>query len=184
MLLWTIQKVEALQALESKGRIRGDWRRVLDAHRPAYRWMGAQLFRRGIAPRPCCPVWAWHSWDGQRRRRPDLRSAGHLHPGTRGVRIELDVTPTKVLSSCFDMWHAALNGWYLSLSADEEEKIVRDMEAGRISVDNMRRSWERMFDLECGDPEWRGKPGGRSIQAATYEFRLDEAREVTHFVAR
>jgi len=25
------------------------------------------------------PLWAWCQWEGERRRKPDLRSGGHLH---------------------------------------------------------------------------------------------------------
>ena len=67
-----------------------DQRYSEDLFLDAYRWMTKQMEHRieSESETMSLPLWAWYQWDGIERRKPDLRSSGHLPKGQRGVRIE------------------------------------------------------------------------------------------------
>jgi len=179
MRLWTIQTEEAYRAFEQRGFLRGDKRRVDRGWRTAYEWMAQQMaLRIGKPPAGCsAPVWAWKTWL-ERSDRPDLRSGAHLPRGTAGVRIAFDVEPDQVLLSDFTRWHVVLNnGW---LADDEEEDNVWE----RSPPDDIRGTWERIFDLGRGCPEYFGPVETRGVQAALWQIEWPQVREVTRFVAR
>lgn len=184
MILWTIQTAEALQHLERKLRLRGDWRRVPKDYRQAYQWMTGQLSNRLGIPTRRPPLWAWHSYDGAARRRPDLRTSGHLPRGTRGVRLELDAPEELVLLSDFMMWHCVLNDHYLSLTATEEKRAEAMERAGELTRRMIIESWEKMFDLSRGSSYGWGPKKRRSIQGCLPWLELDWVKRVDRFAAR
>jgi hypothetical protein len=168
MILWTIQREAAALRLERTGTLWADGRRVCKAYRPAYRWIVAQMGER-IGPPPArirYPIWAWRIWT-PRSPTPDLRSRGHLPPGTRGVRIEFEAAADRVLASDFDGWHAVLNHPF---GAEHE----RDDERG----------WGAIFDLGGGRSDYRADPFERSVQATLWSLELHQVHAMTRFVAR
>ena len=184
MILWTIQMAEALDRLERKGRLEADWRRVEKSWLPAFRWMAQQMtLRLGIRQRRP-PVWAWHSYLGARKRRPDLRSSGHLPRGATGVRIEFDAPEGLVLLSDFDMWHCALNNWYLALSDSEDRRVEALKQKDKLPQQMIVRSWERMFALGCGSTKEWGRRSDRVIQACVPRVEAGWVRRVDRFTAR
>src|SRR5438876_3750811 len=98
MTLWTIQKPEAATRLLEQGHLLARPAQVEPSWLPAYRWMSCEMERRtGPPPRPgLLPVWSWYQWSGKKRRKPDLRTAGHLQHGETGLRIEFTVDPSRV----------------------------------------------------------------------------------------
>ncbi len=184
MILWTIQTIEAFAVFQHRGLLRGDWRRVDRDFKEAYRWMAEQMRCRGMTRKRCCPLWAWYVWGGSKRRRPDLRSDGHLPKGIQGVRIELEIDPKRVLLSDFDRWHFVLNNSYLWRDEAEADKVDRAVQSGRISKAAIRRSWEWIFDLYAGDAAWWGSVHERWIQGTMCEIRWEDVRAATSFTAR
>ena len=93
MILWTIQSPEAWAELRERGVLRAKSRHIVEATwLAAYKWM-AEKMRSQIGPPPvpdCLPIWAWHQWEGVKRKKPDLRAGGHLGKGERGIRIEFE----------------------------------------------------------------------------------------------
>jgi hypothetical protein len=192
--LWSIQSERVWKALESKGRYRV-YRSYVDREwwkdfGFSYEWMAAQMEKR-IGPPPdrrLVPVWAWRHWRGNEKlaSRPDLRSYRDLAAG-KYVRIEFVVPDEQVLLSGFDAWHSVLNQWFLS--DDEKEYDAFDAKLRKHpkrplpkTLDKaIRKSWERIFDLQRGDPEWRGKAEERAVQACVWEIRLDDVTDVTLF---
>lgn len=148
MRLWTVQTTEVWSIIERTGTFTASWNRVDPDYRAAYRWMAAQMARRGMALNGHAPVWAWRSYNPPHRDRPDLRCAGHAPRGTQCALIELNVPDAFALVSDFDAWHAVLNRWYLGLSESEDAA----MERAGISETALVQSWERIFDLTTGDP--------------------------------
>jgi hypothetical protein len=139
------------------------------------------------------PLWGWYRWQGTKQCRPDLRASGHLARGLPGVRIELELPEDSVLLSDFDSWHCVLNRCFLSLNEQEDETFVRELE--RTGVEQrwpypepfdlrVVSSWQRIFDLEAGDVEWRGPLSERSIQATFWELTIPQIRRVDIFRAR
>lgn len=181
MRAWTIQTMAAWTAL-SAGRT---WRTCAApgerAWVPAYRWMAqAMRLRLGNPPlRHQMPIWVWCQWRGASRARPDLRTRGHLPPGTPGVRLELELDESRLLRSDFELWHYVLNGWYLPDSPADE----RDFDA-RPDRPRVEPSWQRIFDLDRRDRRYMAGRESKSIQGVIWELRPDDVRGATDFVAR
>ncbi len=184
MRLWTIQPVLFWRVLERDGVIVADGRRGDRGFRKAYQWMSWQCQRRGVLRRARFPIWAWHSWDGADRRRPDLRAGWHLPPGTAGVRIEFEVEDSAAVSSLFDAWHCVLNGWFVARDEHEARLAEERLVAERLGCGEIRESWERIFDLSFGSEAMWGQRDRRSVQACVGDIRSDWVRDVTEFVAR
>ncbi len=181
MRVWTIQAPEVLAVLRSGSVWRADESRVEPAWLPAYRWMAREM--RGHLGAPGdnfqMPIWVWCQWRGVSRRRPDLRSPGYLPKGASGVRIELELDDERILRSDFELWHYALNGWYLPESPADEREFDAHPERGRIAP-----SWRRMFDLEWRNRRYTVARADKSIQGVTWELRPEDVRRSTSFVAR
>ena len=120
MLIWTVQSFPVWETLQQDGLIYGPG---LDRFSPvdeswqwqtAYEWMVGQMEKRvGKRPKPDkYLLWGWYQWRDVTRRKPDLRSPGHLAPGTRGVRLACEIPDDQMLRSDFQLWHHALNYWY------------------------------------------------------------------------
>ncbi|MEK7474703.1 MAG: DUF3841 domain-containing protein [Candidatus Coatesbacteria bacterium] len=192
MTLWTVQTHAAWRGLRRTGRLRGDGRRCWRFNRPAYRWMAEQMVRRGFLRPGRLPIWAW------RTPKPDLRHRALLSSGTKGVRIELDVSPARVLLSEFDAWHCVLNRGFLPLSDREDDAFDRRCKRRTAKShprwedlpDDLRaatrQSWERIFDLERLQTSaiWKTGRHWRYVQATIAEIRLADVVEAVAFVSR
>ena len=198
MTLWTIQPLAAWAELQDKGVLRARSDNVSEpAWMPAYRWMTGQMGSR-IGPPPEADsqaIWAWYRWDGATKT-PDLRRAGHLMRGEKGVRLEIDYPNDQVLLSDFSLWHYVLNYWYLPSSEADGEAFESEL-AGRglsfihqkpLPDDTYHRaivdSWDRCFDLERHEPGVSEREEDKSIQATIWEITLDQVNECRHFTAR
>lgn len=113
--------------------------------------------------------------------------------GTLAVRIELELDDDRVILSDFDAWHYVLNGWFLSLSEKEEVAFYKHLESAGVNQrwpypepfhSRVVSSWQRIFDLKAGNPEWLGSPFKRSIQATFRELKLSQVRSVDRFTTR
>ena len=116
MILWTIQTEGTWLELKNHGSLKTSRKNNTEESwlRP-YQWMVGQMkVRLGPPPEPWCfPFWAWYQWDGEERRKPDLRAGGHLRKGENGIRIEFECCAEAALLSDFGLWHYVLNYWYL-----------------------------------------------------------------------
>jgi len=142
------------------------------------------------------PVWVWRQWDGARRSRPDLRSRGHLPTGTQGVRIEVELDEGRVLLSDFELWHYALNYWYLPTSVRDGREFDRKLKTAGLcyyrtkplpNIEHrvqIERSWERIFDLRWENRAFTAKREDKTIQGVVWEIRRDDVRDVVEFIAR
>ncbi len=194
MRIWTIQPILVWERLLQNKRLVVDKRAVDRDHVDPYRWMADQMRLRMKAVRnQGFPWWGWCRWNGTKRVRPDLRADRFCYPrGERHVRIELELADHKVLLHDYEAWHAVLNDYFLSFSEAEDEDFERRLACANIpDQDKMQRepfrseilrSWERIFDLQGGDPQWRAEPEVRSIQATFWTLALDDVRDVTFFV--
>ena len=204
MVIWSILSKAAWEELQRKGRLRASRRHAERLFLPAYLWMGRQMERRLDIPRPSentLPLWAWYQWEGAARRKPDLRSSGHLSQGERGVRIECHVGEERVLLSDFDLWHYVLNYWYLPMSEADDARFQMKLSKASLSssrFDHLRpipraqwrreieSSWERIFDMAWVDRggQIASPPEKKAIQATLWEILLDDVVEAKAFAAR
>ncbi len=132
--LWTIEREGAWDRALARGSLRADGRRVGPLFHPAYQWMTRQMGRRLSPPAfpASAPVWAWYQWHDARQRRPDLRSRGHLSPGAPGVLLEFTAPATDVILSDFQLWHFALNYWYLPTSGADRNQFDRYLKGAAL----------------------------------------------------
>jgi Domain of unknown function (DUF3841) len=196
--VWTIQTADVRDILAAQGSYRACRQGIRPAWAKAYRWMARQMAGRVGPPQSpeSDPIWLWKAWRGAGRARPDLRCTGHLPRGTRGVRLELDLAPERVLLSDFELWHYVLNGWYLPVCKADDERFDRaahelaslDPVTRRSRRIALRReiqcSWDSVFDLEYADREASAAPGERSVQGTIWEIRSSDLRDVDPFIAR
>lgn len=196
MKLWSIQPERVWNTLEKKGRYRV-YRNYVDKawwkdFGFAYEWMIEQMQKR-VGPPPAkrlLPVWAWKHWRGNEKLsdRPDLRSYRDLVG--KHVRLEFAVPAEQVLLSGFDAWHFVLNRWFLSDDEKEYEEFNAKLKKHpkrplpRTLDKAIRESWQRVFDLEGGDPKWCCKPEERAVQACVWEIRMADVTDVTHFTGK
>lgn len=191
--LWSIQTVGAYQELRRTGVLSVSGDHIDPSFARAYRWMGSELERRVAKPpgfTGSYPVWAWFQYDGLHRKKPRLRDAGLLEPGSKGVLLDLIVEPELVLLSDFQKWHAVLNEDYLPIdscdqdafddwvsSADDSEEMKR------LVRDRVEASWSRIFDVEARASDcWEG-PEKREIQAVLWQIEATMVSSVEGFVA-
>ncbi|MDX1979955.1 MAG: DUF3841 domain-containing protein [Bryobacteraceae bacterium] len=179
--VWTIQRVEWLEALQRRGYITGDGRRVWRIFRAPYAWMMGQMARRMPAYNGRFPIWVWHS------PKPDLRRGAHLAKGVEGVRVELSLPRERVLLLDFETWHAVLNGWHLSLSDAESEAWDRRVARLKSLPPDLRgeleATWERVFDFAALRESGLWGPIDR-IQGVTDRVEANQVRRVDRFVSR
>ncbi len=194
MQLWTIQTEAALGKLECDGRLSSD-RSLADADfLTAYDWISDQM-RQRIGPSPAgvtSPLWAWYQCNSESKRRPDLRRRGHLPRGETGFLIEFWGDDESVVLSDFDLWHFVLNYWYLPATVADGDRFDSTLDrryswndpAPHVIDQEIRDSWQRIFDLEWYDPELTCSPGERQIQATLWELTAESIVTIQKFVAR
>ena len=180
--IWSIQSIDAYRHLLRYGSLRGDYRRVHLADRPAYRWMSEQLRQRSVANCTGSFVWAWHTYSAEYKR-PDLRRRHHLPLGTKGVRIELEVDRQEVLLSLVDPWICVLRGTYVPISTAEAAMydLLQGRRRGRREI---RKTWPRIFDLSLRHRALWGRSKQYSIQACMPMIDISQVRDVRFFTAK
>lgn len=199
MILWTIQTERVWSELKSNGTFRASRESILEeSWLLPYEWMAEQMKAR-IGPPPgkkCFPIWAWYQWEGEKKRKPDLRATGHLNKGEKGVSIEFECDDGEALLSDFELWHYVLNYWYLPKSEHEgkafeaelaihglsffKQKPIPDAEYHRRIVG----SWNRVFDLNWSEPDLAEPFARKSIQATIWQLTINQVMGCKHFTSR
>ena len=209
MRLWTIQHKKACKSLLEKGILVAQADDAVhdgidDSFRRAYGWMAGKMLHLGILPLlpgTRYPVWAWYRWEGRRKRR-DMRRNGYASRGTELVQLTIEIPDHEVLLSDFDLFHYALNYWYLPFDEADDadfEKKCNEVGYCRVDLQNLGiqtqemlqlrelivKSWDRILDLDRED-EGRlyGGNKDKSIQAAFWQIKIDQVVEALPFIAR
>jgi hypothetical protein len=199
MILWTIQTERAWSEFQKRGILKTSRKNIIEENWILpYQWMIDQMkIRLGSPPESWYfPLWAWYQWEGEKRRKPDLRAGGHLGKGENGIRIEFECCEDAALLSDFDLWHYVLNYWYLPETEHEAETFEAELAAQGLSffkqkpIPNDRyhrrivESWNRLFDLNWYEPDLAEPFRRKSIQATMWELSLDQVRIYKHFTSR
>jgi len=184
-LLWTIQHEEAYQEFEKTGILIANEKYLFcgDDLRFAYDWLAKQMRKRiGQPPEGIrYPVWAWHQWEGKRKRR-DLRLSGYGKRGTPMVQITFEIEEVDCLSSDFDAWHGVLMNQYVANNEAEWDRFYeQNPHPQQIDVEP---SWVRIFDITRYTPNWDCEPEKKSIQATFWKIDMSQVRKVEHFIAK
>lgn len=198
VILWTIQTEEAWKQLEETGYITGAAKHIEQCWLSSYRWMVEQMKERvGNQPSQCVfPIWAWYQWRDSKRKKPDIRVAGHLPRKAKGVRIEFQCCEDAALLSDFELWHYVLNYWYLPESIADLESFEAELARKGLSYfrtkplshrklhEKIVNSWTRIFDLDWTEPDFASSRERKSIQATIWQLKMDQVRSVTRFTSR
>ena len=168
----------------------------------AYNYMSMQMKKRiGEPPEGVVfPIWAWHSWDGQRKR-PDVRRHDFrsflCYNST--FLMEIEIPDEQVLLSDKYQWNAVVSKYICSdyeinlKNVDEkvEDEIIKksDQEIDWLESlpetqrnEIIHKSWEKAFDVfplqksPCYSTQW--------IQATFWELRIDQVVKTWGFKSR
>ncbi|MBC8740447.1 DUF3841 domain-containing protein [Paraburkholderia sp. UCT31] len=165
----------------------------------AYDWLVEQMDGR-CSPRPkgvTYPVWAWHTWWGPQKRKPDLRFASMREwaAGRPQVLLTLEVPDSEVLLSCFDAWHFPLNYSYLGREPDQDAFDVKCAARGLSSIRHhplpdadlhreLTQSWDAIFNPALMPAMLEFRPDHSCIQATFWELRPEHVKEARWFAAK
>lgn len=196
MILWTIQTEEVYEQLMGSGIYRTDESLSLagdiEDFKLQYDWLADKMrFLVGNPPEGVVyPVWAWHTWEGHRKRR-DMRRRGYGTKGLKLIQMEIDIPDDKVMLTDFDLWVAALHGCNIDIEteadADEDKnnlftavKTERYQEYKEMII----KSWDRCIGCDQKYNDLFMYKGGRSIQATFWELKSDQVKKVWHFTCK
>ena len=184
-LLWTIQNEEVYREFERTGVLKANESFLFcgDDLRFAYDWLADQMRDRiGTPPQGIqYPVWAWYQWEGKRKRM-DQRLSGYAKRGTPLVQITFEAEPGSFLLSDFDMWHNVLAGQYVADNEADWDNFYTQYPQPR--QEDVKPSWNRIFDLDHYAPNWDPEPDHKSIQATLWKVEMSQVKKVEHFFAK
>ncbi|MEP7287065.1 MAG: DUF3841 domain-containing protein [Chloroflexota bacterium] len=192
MKVWTIQTYPAWEQFQSTGVLLANVAFIEAYFLKAYHWLAQQMTLR-LGPPPAgvdFPIWVWYRYDNADKPRPDLRHAGLLPRGTRGVLLECECVSHSVLLSDFLAWHYVLNNQYLPTD-ERDEQVFEDRWPAASAQDGDCQqqkimSWQRIFNLEGSDAEedYALPSQYKTIQGTLWELRLSQVKTAKTFIAR
>lgn len=184
--LWTIQNEKGWNELQTKGVLIPEGKHIdFPEWKEGYFWLKSQMIQRIGPPKHKhqFPIWAWFQYEDKNKRKPDLRKSGHLPSGEIGYRIEIEKEESEILLSDFVLWH-----WPLCykdyIGNSEEEAIKVDKEEIVYSEDEIKKSWEKIFDMNF-DVEYYILPfAEKKIQVTFWDLKIEDVIKVDKFTAR
>lgn len=184
MKLWTMQPPEVYQLIQEIGVYRcnpelsenQEW-----CFCKAYNWLHGKM-ESLIGPAPdgvSDPVWAWHTWEGHRKK-PDFRySMFRNHPEC--YLMEIDIEDDQVLLTDYDDWHYVLNRWYYHDEDPDDIWDERNEWFWSLPPDEQTRiaeeSWNQLIGRSEAELLHKKSP---TIQATFWELRRDQIGKVWH----
>ncbi|WP_397451054.1 DUF3841 domain-containing protein [Pseudomonas sp. NA-150] len=152
---WTIMERSTWQTLESVQTLTCPVVRASDVEefQQAYEWMKLSMAEAGLSA-PASKLTPWWCWV---QREPD-----HPHPYLEDadgyddpVVLQLSIPAANVVLSCFDLWHWALNRWYVPANLEDEADYEIAMKATGVDPEivvqlekRLQSSWLTIFDLD------------------------------------
>lgn len=212
MILWTIQDIAVLKALEkgpyttqNQHIIFPEWEDDDFNHcNYAYQWLTQQMTQRiGPAPKNVkYPIWAWYKRQGHHDGKPDMRSWKAEPNSHHVVRMKLDVPDWQVLLTDFDDWHCALNYWHLPQTKEDADNFDAMLEKEGINWidlanwektspqltkfrEMVEQSWQNMIGIQPDLDDYCSMPWiNRTIQATFWELKPDYVLSTETFKAQ
>ena len=196
--LWSIQEEHKIDEITSTGKLVCFENKLSKEWENEYRWMRRQMKKRigKYEVKNQYPIWAWYQYQDINKRKPDLRRSGHLPSGINGIRIEFEKNKNEILLSDFILWHYPLS--YKSIIAKNEiehdkfelklKKLKLDKatfeELPRQIQNEIKESWEKIFDIDFKDEYYTNKKDEKMIQACCWDIKEDEIIRIDKFNAR
>lgn len=197
MRVYTTQTVAFYDELMRNGIVycdRESW--MAERCRVQYDWMAQQMRQRiGEPPLPQIkyPLWVWYQYTNKKSPAPTM-SSKDIEPGeTQAVMIELEVPDNAVLLSDFTLWHLPLNCSGICLKREKRQfdaelekyqdllREYRPLNEYPREVQQILKTWERIFDLDMIDPYLITKRReNRCIQGTIWQLRKEWVK-IVHF---
>lgn len=193
MLLYTEQTLGFYEKLQRDGVIYCDVQsEFAEEVNDAYMWMAEQMKQRIGCPdkEGVLPIWAWYQYSSRKRRRPTVHKN---YQNGSSVLLEIDIPDSEVLLSDFTLWHNVLNKYSVSGKRAYLERRIAKLEksAGKILQydelpmdiqEEVKETWQRVFDLNHRDPYYAPRPKrNRAIQATFWCLKKEQIKDVTFF---
>lgn len=197
MKVYTTQTVAFFEQLMRNGIAycdRVSW--MANECRVQYEWMAQQMRQRiGEPPLPQIkyPVWVWYQYLSKKRPVPPMSSKDIERGETQAVMMELEVPDIEVLLSNFSLWHSPLNygGLYLKREKRQYENELQKYEELLMKyrplneypdeVQQILKTWERVFDLDLRDPYQETRMRKNQVIQGTIWLLRKEWVRVAHF---
>ncbi len=197
MRVYTIQPVAFYDELMRNGIVycdRESW--IAKEYRVQYEWMAQQMRQRiGEPPLPQIqyPIWVWYQYISKKRPVPTMSSKDILPGETQAVMMELEVPENEVLLSNFSLWHLPMNYAGICLKREKRQyenelqkyedllREYRPLNEYPNEVQQILKTWERVFDLDLRDPyEETRMRKNQIIQGTIWSLRKEWVK-VAHF---
>jgi len=185
MRLWTVQPVSALDEIEKTGFFRCQREKSFnlakrDSLEKPYQWLMARM-RERIGPPPegvAYPVWAWHTWEFQRRA-PDPDSAAFLKRTEDKALLTLEIPDAQVVLTDFDAWQLVLQGVYVADARTDAAFAALEDHLDALSPEELAReteaSWHNVFLVDPVDDPLLTR--GKYVQATFWQIRRENLKE-------
>jgi hypothetical protein len=159
-----------------------------------YQWIKAQMSARlSLPPSPhIYPIQVYTQWEG--KKKPDLRSIRYgWAKSIEWVLVTLSISKRKILLADEDLWTCVLGHWYI---ADDEIEAARHearynphpftvYERRRYRDKQfqaeVRKSWEKIFDISSKKTLYRMPIKERSIMGWIWEIPKDSIIQTKNF---
>jgi hypothetical protein len=142
--IYSYQDVKAWEAAQERGYLTGNHDYCADSfYEYPYEWMRRQMNERIENFSGDLPMWAWLK-----------RKNGKKQPKDPHVRITALVPRSRILASCYDLWHHPLNNAFVSLSDaeysayDSQYPVVIERGTDPVYQTHTERHWETVFDIK------------------------------------
>lgn len=186
MIVWTMQPLAAIDQIRETGVFRCEPQRSwnltkADSLKDIYGWLTERMQQKiGHEPEGVVsPVWAWHTWNFERKS-PDPESAAFLRRDTPRVLMTLDIPEQSLVLTDFDAWQNVMMHMIVPNAVNEKEfqALTDRLETltGAALEAEIRQSWENVFLIDRVDNEYLTR--GRYIQATFWEIRADYIRDI------
>lgn len=158
----------------------------------AYLWLKNAMLDKGIhfTANNDHMIWAWYQWAGKNRKQPDKRYASvyDYFKDEPYVLMELDIDPSRVLLSDYDLWHWVLNR-HPAMKRREDQQFSKKYNFNYSSKDNlsdegtsiMENSWNNIFDLSLARDIIEVPQKNQQIQATFFELFYTDVKKVHFF---
>lgn len=159
----------------------------------AYLWLKGAMLDKGIdySANHDHLIWAWYQWAGKNKQKPDKRYSCvyDYFKDEPYVLLELDIDPSRVLLSDYDLWHWVLNCSPAMTTRNENRFSKKHDYARNIAFADLEKntqieltdSWNNIFDLNLSRKIIQVPQKKQQIQATFFEMFYTDIKKVNFF---
>ena len=186
MRLWTVQTIDVYNQVMSAGGYRvnpnhpDSCESQFDMFKEAYAWLHGKAAERGLADNGRGMIWAWYRFNGESRRKPDVRTLRkESTAGKELCCLTLEVPEDKVLLMDSDQWQCRLSG-FACVTAEQEAMDSDEYIRWLDGLYAMPEADRRQYDASTWDLVFDTSRGGRT-EAVFFGLERSMIKEVQFF---